>query len=82
MEKYHYIIKEYNTSELQSIKDYRIVYSSNGRSVSLRSNKYGGFPSVLLSIRKVNNGDELEYGYIELHLGMKKGTDNLIPLMI
>ncbi len=78
----HNIIKEYATSELQSIEDYRIVYSSNGRSVSLRSNKYGGFPSVLLFLQKVNNGIEFEYGYIELHLGMKKGTDKLIPLMI
>ena len=78
----HNIIKEYATSGLQSIEDYRIVYSSNGRSVSLRSNKYGGFPSVLLFLQKVNNGIEFEYGYIELHLGMKKGTDKLIPLMI
>ena len=54
----HNIIKEYATSELQSIEDYRIVYSSNGRSVSLRSNKYGGFPSVLLFLQKVNNGIE------------------------
>lgn len=76
------LIKKYSTSELQSIDDYRIVYSSNGRSVSLRSNKYGGFPSALVFVREVNNGAELECGYIELHLGMKKGTDKLIPLMI
>ena len=76
------LIKKYSTSELQSIEEYRIVYSSNGRSVSLRSNKYGGFPSALVFVKEVNSGAELECGYIELHLGMKKGTDNLIPLMI
>ena len=70
----HNIIKEYATSELQSIEDYRIVYSSNGRSVSLRSNKYGGFPSVLLFSPKSKQWNlNLKYGYIELHLGMKKG---------
>ena len=76
------LIKKYSTSELQSIEEYRIVYSSNGRSVSLRSNKYGGFPSALVFVKEVNSGAELECGYIELHLGMKKGTDKLIPLMI
>ena len=76
------LIKKYSTSELQSIEEYRIVYSSNGRSVSLRSNKYDGFPSALVFVKEVNSGAELECGYIELHLGMKKGTDNLIPLMI
>ena len=76
------LIKKYSTSELQSIEEYRIVYSSNGRSVSLRSNKYGGFPSALVFVKEVNSGAELECGYIALHLGMKKGTDKLIPLMI
>lgn len=76
------LIKKYSTSELQSIEEYRIVYSSNGRSVSLRSNKYGGFPSAFVFVKEVNSGAELECGYIELHLGMKKGTDKLIPLMI
>ena len=76
------LIKKYSTSELQSIEEYRIVYSSNGRSVSLRSNKYGGFPSALVFVKEVNSGAELECGYIELHLGMKKGTDKLFPLMI
>ena len=76
------LIKKYSTSELQSIEEYRIVYSSNGRSVSLRSNKYGGFPSALVFVKEVNSGAELECGYIELHLGMKKGTDKPIPLMI
>ena len=76
------LIKKYSTSELQSIEEYRIVYSSNGRSVSLRSNKYGGFPSALVFVKEVNSGAELECGYIELHLGMKKGTNKLIPLMI
>ena len=76
------LIKKYSTSELQSIEEYRIVYSSNGRSVSLRSNKYGGFPSALVFVKEVNSGAELECGYIELHLWMKKGTDKLIPLMI
>ena len=76
------LIKKYSTSDLQPIEEYRIVYSSNGRSVSLRSNKYGGFPSALVFVKEVNSGAELECGYIELHLGMKKGTDKLIPLMI
>lgn len=76
------LIKKYSTSELQSIEEYRIVYSSNGRSVSLRSNKYGGFPSALVFVKEVNSGAELECGYIELHLGMKKGTNKLIPVMI
>ena len=68
--------------ELQPIEEYRIVFSSNGRSVTLRSKKKNGKPSALLFVRDVNNGVEFEYGYIELHLGMKKGTDKLIPLMI
>lgn len=76
------LIKKYSTSDLQPIEEYRIVFSSNGRSVSLRSNKYGGFPSALVFVKEVNSGAELECGYIELHLGMKKGTDKLIPLMI
>lgn len=70
------LIKKYSTSELQSIEEYRIVYSSNGRSVSLRSNKYGGFPSALVFVKEVNSGAELECGYIELHLGMKKELIN------
>lgn len=76
------IINKYSTKELQPIEEYRIIFSSNGRSVSLRSKKKNGKPSALLFIREVNNGAEFEYGYIELHLGMKKGTDKLIPLMI
>ena len=76
------IINKYSTKELQPIEEYRIVFSSNGRSVSLRSKKKNGKPSALLFVREVNNGVEFEYGYIELHLGMKKGTDKLIPLMI
>ena len=76
------IINKYSTKELQPIEEYRIVFSSNGRSVSLRSKKKNGKPSALLFVRELNNGAEFEYGYIELHLGMKKGTDKLIPLMI
>ena len=76
------IINKYSTKELQPIEEYRIVFSSNGRSVTLRSKKKNGKPSALLFVRDVNNGVEFEYGYIELHLGMKKGTDKLIPLMI
>lgn len=76
------IINKYFTKELQPIEEYRIVFSSNGRSVSLRSKKKNGKPSALLFVRELNNGAEFEYGYIELHLGMKKGTDKLIPLMI
>ena len=76
------IINKYSTKELQPIEEYRIVFSSNGRSVTLRSKKKNGKPSALLFVRDVNNGVEFEYGYIELHLGMKKGTDMLIPLMI
>ena len=76
------IINKYFTKELQPIEEYRIVFSSNGRSVSLRSKKKNGKPSALLFVRELNNGAEFEYGYIELHLGMKRGTDKLIPLMI
>ena len=76
------IINKYSTKELQPIEEYRIVFSSNGRSVSLRSKKKNGKPSALLFVWELNNGAEFEYGYIELHLGMKKGTDKLIPLMI
>ena len=76
------LINKHSTSDLQPIEEYRIVFSSNGRSVSLRSNKYNGYPSALIFIKEINNGARLRYGYIELHLGMKKGTDKLIPLMI
>ena len=76
------LINKHSTSDLQPIEEYRIVFSSNGRSVSLRSNKYNGYPSALIFIKEIDNGTRLRYGYIELHLGMKKGTDKLIPLMI
>lgn len=76
------LINKHSTSDLQPIEEYRIVFSSNGRSVSLRSNKYNEYPSALIFIKEIDNGARLRYGYIELHLGMKKGTDKLIPLMI
>jgi len=76
------LINKHSTSDLQPIEEYRIVFSSNGRSVSLRSNKYNGYPSALIFIKEIDNGARLRYGYIELHLGMKKGTDKFIPLMI
>ena len=76
------LINKHSTSDLQPIEEYRIVFSSNGRSVSLRSNKYNGYPSALIFIKEIDNGARLRYGYIELHLGMKKGTNKLIPVMI
>ena len=76
------LINKHSTSDLQPIEEYRIMFSSNGRSVSLRSNKYNGYPSALIFIKEIDNETRLRYGYIELHLGMKKGTDKLIPLMI
>ena len=76
------IINKYSVNELQPIEEYRMVFSTNGKSISLKSQKHGGFPGALLFLRKEKNSSSIEYGYIELHLSMKKGTNKLIPVMI
>lgn len=76
------IINKYSVNELQAIEEYRMVFSTDGKSITLKSKKLNGLPSALVFIRKKENGNGFKYGYIELHLSMKKGTNKLIPVMI
>ena len=76
------IIFKYSSEELQPIEGYRILFSTNGKSITLKSKKLNGLPSALVFIRKKENGNGFKYGYIELHLSIKKGTNKLIPVMI
>lgn len=76
------VINKYSVNELQPIEEYRMVFSTDGKSISLKSKKHGGFPAALLFLRDEKNSSYIKYGYIELHLSMKKGTNKLIPVMI
>lgn len=46
------IINKYSANELQPIEEYRMVFSTDGKSISLKSQKHGGFPVALLFLRK------------------------------
>lgn len=46
------IINKYSSEELQPIEGYRILFSTNGKSITLKSKKLNGLPSALVFIRK------------------------------
>lgn len=75
-------LEKYTKEELQPIEDYRLVFSGNGRSVALRSKKKKGKPSALLFIKQENGNPNFESYYIELHLGIKIGTNKLTPIIM
>lgn len=75
-------LEKYTKEELQPIEDYRLVFSGNGRSVSLRSKKKKGKPSALLFIKQENGNPNFESYYIELHLGIKIGANKLTAIIM
>lgn len=75
-------LENYTAEELQPIEDYRLVFSGNGRSVSLRSKKKKGKPSALLFIKQEDGNPNFEYYCIELHLGIKIGTNKLTAIIM
>ncbi len=74
--------EKYTKEELQPIEDYRLVFSGNGRSVSLRSKKKKGKPSALLFIKQEKGDPNFETYWIELHLGIKIGTNKLTAIIM
>lgn len=75
-------LENYTKEELQPIEDYRLVFSGNGRSVSLRSKKKKGKPSALLFIKQEDGDPNFEFYCIELHLGIKIGTNKLTAIIM
>lgn len=75
-------LEMFTKEELQPIEDYRLVFSGNGRSVSLRSKKKKGKPSALLFIKQEIGNPNFESYYIELHLGIKIGTNKLTAIIM
>ena len=75
-------LEMFTKDELQPIEDYRLVFSGNGRSVSLRSKKKKGKPSALLFIKQEDGNPNFKFYCIELHLGIKIGTNKLTPIIM
>ena len=75
-------LEMFTKDELQLIEDYRLVFSGNGRSVSLRSKKKKGKPSALLFIKQEDGNPNFKFYCIELHLGIKIGTNKLTPIIM
>ena len=75
-------LEMFTKDELQPIEDYRLVFSGNGRSVSLRSKKKKGKPSALLFIKQEDGNPNFKFYCIELHLGIKIGTNKLTAIIM
>ena len=54
-------LEMFTKDELQPIEDYRLVFSGNGRSVSLRSKKKKGKPSALLFIKQEDGNPNFKF---------------------
>ena len=75
-------LEMFTKDELQPIEDYRLVFSGNGRSVSLHSKKKKGKPSALLFIKQEDGNPNFKFYCIELHLGIKIGTNKLTAIIM
>ncbi len=74
-------IEESSIEGFQPIEDYELVFSENGQSVMLWSNKKRGFPSALLWLETdIDNPKVYSYQYFNLTLGIKKGTNKLVAI--
>lgn len=71
-------ILEHDPKGWQEIEDFELVYYADGRLVTLESKKDGGFPSAILSIEETEYS--FEYFYIYMCLGIRQGTNELIPI--
>ena len=76
-------LEEAYPEDWQEIEDYELVFYADGRLATLESKKEGGYKSALLRIWEEDIDEKYYYlraVVYEMRLGIRKGTDELIPI--
>ncbi|MEN9918879.1 MAG: hypothetical protein RL662_1315 [Bacteroidota bacterium] len=74
-------ISDEDFGDFLPIEEYEMLFSADGKVVTLHSKKKRGFNSALLKIKEIEGTSQYRYDAFHLNLGIREGTNELIAIV-